>query len=279
MKRFAILCAATLLACQPAQPDLAESEHTAPQRIVSLDHCADQYVLKLVDRDRIVALSPHAGDDYSYMRDAAAGLPTVQRRAEDVLVLQPDLVVRSYGGGPNAAAFFERAGVPVLQLGWASDIDSVKAVTRDVAAGLGVPERGEALIADMEARLAAITPPSDEVSALYVTPGGVTTGPGSLVHEIFTAAGLTNFERQAGWRELPLEHLAYQLPDMFAGAFFGSSWANVNAWTAIRHPIARKAMAEQGVVELEAAWTSCAGWYLVDAVEALADSRSKKAAP
>ena len=32
-----------------------------PMRIVSLDYCADQYVLKLVDRERILAVSPDAG--------------------------------------------------------------------------------------------------------------------------------------------------------------------------------------------------------------------------
>ena len=79
-------------------------------RIVSLDFCADQYVLKLADREQILAVSPDAVREFSYMRETAQGLPTVRSVAEDVLILKPDLVVRSYGGGPKAGDFFERAG-------------------------------------------------------------------------------------------------------------------------------------------------------------------------
>jgi len=84
-------------------------------RIVSLDYCADQYVLKLADPESVLAISPDAVKDFSYLQDAAKSVPTVRPIAEDVLSLKPDLVVRSYGGGPNATSFFAQAGVPVLQ--------------------------------------------------------------------------------------------------------------------------------------------------------------------
>ena len=91
-------------------------------RIVSLDFCADQYVLKLADREQILAVSPDAVREFSYIRETAQGLPTVRSVAEDVLILKPDLVVRSYGGGPKAGDFFERAGIPVLQVGWTATV-------------------------------------------------------------------------------------------------------------------------------------------------------------
>ena len=80
-----------------------------PKRIISLDLCADQYVLKFAERESILAVSPEANLPISYMRDAAAGIQTVRPLPENILNLQPDLVVRTYGGGPNAAQFFERA--------------------------------------------------------------------------------------------------------------------------------------------------------------------------
>ena len=238
--------------------------HAAPARIVSLDYCADQFVLKLVDRDRILAVSPDADADFSYMRDAAAGLPTVRPIAENVIILKPDLVVRSYGGGPNAAAFFERAGVPVLNVGWAPDIEAVMGVIEEMAGGLGAPQRGAEVVADMRARLAAV---ADEVqgddagenSALYLTPAGVTTGPGSLVHDMLRAAGLANFQEQPGWRAIPLERLAYEQPDLVAAAFFEGSGTYVDAWSRMRHPVARAQMKERPVVSLPGAWTVCGG--------------------
>ena len=254
-----------LAACQPPPP-----ARSAARRIVSLDYCADQFVLGLADRRDILAVSPDAGAAFSYMRAAAAGVRAVRPRAEDVLILEPDLVVRSYGGGPNARTFFERAGVPVLQIGLVDDIDGARAVIRDAARGLGVPERGESLIAAMDARLQRARVHTPGTRALYVTPAGFTAGPGTLVHHLFTAAGLDNFQSLPGWRPIPLEGLAYETPDVIAEATFGTGANHDDAWTPFRHPVARRAIRSLPVAALDGATTSCGGWFLADAVAALA---------
>jgi iron complex transport system substrate-binding protein len=291
-------------------------------RIVSLDYCADQYVLKLVGRDRILALSPDATRDFSYMRAAARGMPKVAPRAEDVLVLKPDLVVRSYGGGADAGAFFARAGVPVLQLGYAEDLAGVRRVLLETASGLGEDSRGEQVAREMDARVAVLersTSPrlsralrrrlaaslrinfsqrlkSRDVRAtaakrpstalgnagggdtgskptlLYATPGGVTSGPGSLIHELIEVAGYTNFQSDAGWQPLPLERLAYEQPDRVAMAWFGRRDYNPDQWSAARHPLMRGASAHPPI-GLEGAWTACGGWFVLDAAEAMARAR------
>lgn len=267
-----------LAACSAPETD-GRSEgrpFNRPVRIVSLDYCADQFVLKLVDRDRILAVSPDADADFSYMREAAAGLRVVRPVAEDALVLKPDLVVRSYGGGPNVTAFFERAGVPVLNVAWASDIDDVKRVIGEMAEGLGEAARGDAVIAEMNARLEAIKKNSQNQTALYMTPAGVTTGPGSLVHEMLRAAHLNNFQEESGWRSIPLERLAYEQPDLVATAFFDAKTDHPDAWSAMRHPIARAQLRTRPTVSLDGAWTACGGWFLMDAVEALASGQAKE---
>ncbi len=255
---------------------------TTARRIVSLDYCADQFVLGLAHRRDILAVSPDAVAAFSYMRDAAAGLPAVRPRAEDVLILKPDLVVRSYGGGPNARTFFERAGVPVLQIGFAHDIDGARATIRHAARGLGVPERGEELIAGMDARLRVANVHAPGTRALYVTPAGYTAGPGTLVHELLAAAGLDNFQSRPGWRPIPLERLAYETPDLAAEATFGEGTNHDDAWTPFRHPVARRTMRSVPLASLDGATTSCGGWFLADTVATLAGLRgklSRKAAP
>ncbi|MEM1086462.1 MAG: ABC transporter substrate-binding protein [Pseudomonadota bacterium] len=247
-----------------------------PMRIVSLDYCADQYVLKLADREQILAISPSAVKDFSYMRDEAVGVPTVRPIAEDVLILKPDLVVRSFGGGPNASTFFERAGIPVLQVGWASNVDSeelgsIPTLIQDMADGLGQTERGTALVSEFRQRLAAIQERQSDANALYMTPAGVTSGPGSLVHEMMVTAGLKNFQEQAGWRSLPLERLAYEQPDVIVASFFETLTNHPNAWSAAKHPVARKQLDGPDVVALQGAWTACGGWFILDAIEALAE--------
>ena len=241
-----------------------------PQRIVSLDYCADQYVLKFVERDRILAVSPDAARDFSYMRDRAAGLPTVRPVAENVITLQPDLVVRAYGGGPQAAVTFQRAGVAVHNVPWAEDIESVTRVVLETARALGSPDQGPIVAADMQARLAALSAFPREVEALYMTPAGVTSGPGSLVHEIIVAAGLVNYQTRPGWRPIPLERLAYERPDVVVPAFFDSLTNHPHAWSPMRHPVARSQLQAGTTIPIEGAWTACGAWFLMDAVEALA---------
>lgn len=262
----ALVCLA-LSAC--AQP--AERGADAPRRIVSLDYCADQYVLKFADREDILALSPDAEKRFSYMRAAAAGIPTVRPRTADVLALQPDLVVRSYGGGHGIANFLAEPGVPVVQLNFPQSIAQVREEVLRVGTELGKPERARALVVEMDHRLAALsdrTGPKSKV--LYMTPSGVTAGAGTLVHELFVAAGLENFQDRPGWNPLPLERLAYERPDLIAAAFFESQTNHVDNWSAARHPVARAQLRELPVVPLEGSWTSCGAWFLLDAVEALA---------
>ena len=264
---LALMAVAAGCDIDPPRPDTANPQ---PQRIVSLDFCTDQYVLKFVEPDRILALSPDAGKAFSYMRDRAAGLPTVRPVTEDVIILRPDLVVRSYGGGPQAPAMFARAGVPVHNVGWAADLEAVIREIVDTAGMLGSSEQGLAVVADMRDRLAALRSRGPDANALYVTPGGVTTGPGSLIHEMLVVAGLDNFQTRPGWGPIPLERLAYERPDLVAVAFYETLANHPHAWSTIRHPVARALLDGGATVPLEGAWTACGAWFLMDAVEALA---------
>ncbi len=269
-RHFILVFVAALAACSSAPPPAPPPRAL---RIVSLDYCADQYVLRLVARDRIVAVSRDARKPFSYMRAAAAGVPQVAARAEDVLVLRPDLVVRSYGGGVGAAALFARAGVPVLQLGSASDIAGVRATLQTTADRLGEGARGAALDAQIARRLAVLPRAPGTSSALYMTPGGVTTGAGGLIDAMLGLAGYRNFATRAGWQPLPLERLAYRHPDMVAAASF-TRHQRPDAWSAARHPVAQAQLRDRRVVDIDGALTACGGWFVLDAVEALAQARA-----
>ncbi|MDT0577099.1 ABC transporter substrate-binding protein [Croceicoccus sp. F390] len=263
---LAVLFGLSLVGC--AQPALRSPE--APRRIISLDYCADQYVLRFADRGDILALSPGADEHFSYMRAAARGLPQIRPRTADVLALKPDLVVRSYGGDPNITAFMERAGVPVVQIGFPQTIEQVREEVARVGAELGQADTARRVIADMDKRLGALAAKAgDRPQALYMTPAGVTTGSESLVHELMTAAGLANFQTRSGWNQLPLERLAYERPDLIVAAFFESTSNHVDSWSAARHPVAQAQLRELPVATVEGAWTSCGGWFLVEAIETM----------
>jgi iron complex transport system substrate-binding protein len=270
MKRLFVLA---LMLCGCGVAPAAPQAPGYPRRIVSLDYCADQFALKLADRRQIAALSPDATKPFSFMRREATGVPQVRSSAEDVIGLHPDLVVRAYGGGPNAVRFLEEAGVPVATLGYAEDFEGVRSDIRAMAALFGQRARGEALIAEMDARLEAAARAPSGVAALYMTPGGVTSGPGSLVHEMLRAAGLANYEAAPGWRPIPLEALALRPPDLLVAATFGRTSDRADLWSGARHPVAQRALKERPAILLDGSWTACGGWFIVDAVETLARGR------
>ena len=270
-----------LVGCQDdGQNRGSQLSDVVPQRIVSLDYCADQYVLKLANRSNILALSPDAETAFSFLRQRADGLPQVRPMAENIIALKPDLVVRSYGGGSTIEHFLKRAGINVVNIGWAAKLDgsdetAIPVITQRVATALGERERGRQTVADYRGRLSnlnlrRIEGSQDKAPTLYMSAAGATTGPGSLVHELLIAAGLENFEDQPGWRSIPLEKLAYKSPSMVATAFFDEGAKYRNFWSASRHPVARLLRTSAYHVELEGALTACGAWFAASAAEALA---------
>lgn len=251
---------------------MASAGGAPPQRVVSLDYCADQFVLKLADRSQILALSKDATRNFSYMAKQAEGIPTVASRAEDVLALQPDLVVRSYGGGHNVRGLLQQADVPTAQLGFSIDFSSVNENAIRIAELLGHPARGVALAAEFDARLAAIQmPAAPPVETLYLTPGGVTAGPDTPVGRMFAAAGLKPYASTIrGWGPLPLEEMILRKPEMVAAAFFDQRASHVADWSGSRHPVTRRQIRDVPLAAIPGATTTCQGWFIADAIELLA---------
>ena len=105
-----------------------------------------------------------------------------------------------------------------------------------------------------------------------MTPGGVTAGAGTMIDELMAAAGLANFQKEAGWHPIPLERLAYERPELVVAAFFESETNDLRNWSATRHPVAEAQLEERRVAAIDGAWTACGGWFLIEAVETMAET-------
>jgi iron complex transport system substrate-binding protein len=232
--------------------------------VISLDFCADQFVLGLADPDQIVAVSKDAEKPFSYYRDKATGLRQVRASAEDVIALQPDLVIRSWGGDARALAFYERFGIEVHQIGYASDMAGVERETRAAALALGQVAHGEERIAAMP-ELASLS----GQSALYLTPGGVTAGEATLIGAIMSRAGLENAAGPGSWQALPLESLVFHPPSLALSAFFGFDTDNADHWSLTHHPVMRRIMAEATTIGMDESRITCPTWLVGDEATAL----------
>jgi iron complex transport system substrate-binding protein len=246
---------------------LAGFAEAGPARpaVVSLDYCADQYVLALADRSQIRALSKDSERAFSHLRRRAAGIAKVRAAAEDVIALRPDIVVRSWGGDARALGFYRRLGIRTVQIVPAGDVPGAAGLLRAVAGELGQEARAEEIIAAMP----AARPGSGE-QALYVTPGGVSAGRGTVIDALMAHAGLENANPAAGWTGLPLEQLALRPPERVLAAFFGFEGDLTDQWSVSRHPVMARLMASAEVIDLEEARVSCADWFLADEAAAVA---------
>jgi iron complex transport system substrate-binding protein len=235
-----------------------------PLRVMSLDQCADQYVLALAP-DAEVALSPRADDPDAWMRDAARGRPRTRPTLESAIAFGPDVVVRYWGGDARLLARLENSGVRVATLTDAQDFKAVEANIDTVSKALGRPERGQALISRMRDRLAVAAPTANarRGEALYLTPGGFTAGAGTLVDAVLRAAGFANAARSSGFAPVSVERIALSPPTRFVLGFFDQVRAD---WRGPgRHPVVRRTSAGRVAAELPGAVLTCPAWFAADA--------------
>ena len=240
-----------------------------PLRVLSLDQCADQYVLALAP-EADLALSSRADDPDSWMRQEARGRSQVRPTLEAAIGFQPDVVVRYWGGEPRLLAALEKRGTRVLNIDDATDMAGVRENLRSVSQGLGQETRGGALIAHMNRRLAQAAGGGREREAVYVTPGGYTTGSGSLIDSILKAAGFRNGMTGPGYQPLGIETIALSPPALFVRGFFQqwrADWRGPG-----RHPVVTRAAKGRTVADLPASTLSCLAWFSADAALLLADA-------
>ena len=247
-----------------------------PRRIVSINMCTDELLLALADPGQIVALSPYAANPtMSFMADQAAKYRHDAAEAETVVDLQPDLVLSGSFTKPATRQMLTRLGYRLELFDAPRSIDESIAQIRQVAALVGRPERGAALIGRIEgARKAAIAAARGRphpTAAVYQRRGYVTGGE-TLTGELLSTAGFANDgERLAGKTGgfVSLERLVVEHPDYIVVASAGAH--AVDQGTALlAHPALAALYPAARRIVLPERLTVCGGPSLPAALERLA---------
>lgn len=190
----------------------------APKRVVSMNLCTDQLAMLIAADGQLLSVSDLASDPRSSaMTEAAKVYPANHGRAEEIYLMQPDLVL--------AGSFTARASVDMLtRLGIAVEIfepgyslDDVSDRMLQMGEALGRLEQAREMVADFEAQLAEFRAEIRQHprAAIYHA-NGYTAGDKTLAGEILTTAGFENIAAEAGFSAagfLPLEVLAMAQPD------------------------------------------------------------------
>ena len=274
--RFVLVLACALAAAgAPAKAD-------PPRRVVSFNVCADQLVVALADPAQVAGLSPYATDPtLSAVAAEARAYRRIQWHAELVVPLDPDLVLV----GPRDRSVTQRLlgalGFRVVGVDFVSTIAAARDQIREVAALLGHPERGEQLLARLDAaqaRLATVPRPRAS-TALLVGHGGYTEGPTSLAAGLIAEAGLKPPPgAPAGIGGfVPLESLVMMRPDLLV-THSVIELPRDQGSVYLTHPAVKELYPPSRRIILPVRYTMCGGPGLVAGLDHLADQLAKLAA-
>jgi iron complex transport system substrate-binding protein len=241
----------------------------APRRIVSLNMCADQLLLRLADRSQIAALTDLAQDSWmSAERARAKGVRMIHGAAEDVLALDPDLIVASPGRWSGPVAAMGGRHTPVLELDFANSYADIVGQIRTVAKAVGHVDRGEALIARMAVDLAAIPRAKRAPVAAYYQRRGYLTGQGTLIDDLMLRLGIRNLAttlRKPMLSRMSVEEMVAAQPDYLI-VETTSDHVDDQGTEMLHH----RALAGIPRLRVPEAWTICGGPAYVLAARTLA---------
>ncbi len=190
----------------------------APERVVSINICTDQLAMLLAGPGQLISVSYLATDPRSSaMAEAAADWPANSGGAEEVYLLDPDLVLAGSYTTPDTVSMLRRLGIRVETFAPVSSLDGIRAQMLRMGELLGREAAAAAAVADFDRRLEALRAETGaRPGAVIYSANGYTPGAHGLSNAILTAAGYRNLAAEAGYGggKLPLELLAFLTPDL-----------------------------------------------------------------
>lgn len=212
----ALFCAPAVCFAQAAPQRVVSSD--APQRVVSMNLCTDQLAMLIAGEGQLLSVSQLASDPRSSaMVVQADQYITNHGRAEEIYLMQPDLVLTSPYSARATVRMLERLGIRVETFEISNSLSTIPDQLTHMGEILGQQDKAAALVAEYQTALAAFqaTPSNRPTAAMYQA-NGYTTGDRSMAGEILTLAGFENAAVAAGYAGggiIPLEVLAMAQPD------------------------------------------------------------------
>jgi iron complex transport system substrate-binding protein len=261
---LALIAAAWLFGCAAAP--------AAPRRIVSLNPCIDSIVLRLVEPDRIVAVSRYSHDpEGSLDAGMARRFPAAGETAEEIVRLKGDLVLTTRHMSPATRFALLRLKTPLVELDVPADVDESYAQIRQIGRLTRREAAAEALVAAIKRALdrARPAPGTPALPVMILHSNGFSPGRGTLPDDLLRRTGFINRAAPLGkgWGKVTLEQFVANPP-----ALLILSSGTAGQARAMQHPVMRAA-ARVRRATITPKLLYCAGPAIAPAAEALAAIR------
>lgn len=263
-----------------APPTLDHSVVDHPT-FVSLNPCTDAILAEIASRDQLLAISHYSHDPAasSMDLDIARQFRSTGGTVEEVLALNPDIVIAGGFLPPATRAAFERLGIQVETFGIASDVETSKTQVTRMAELAGNSTAGNRLNQAINAALNAAqhkvqhngSNAGAKMPALIWQSGGIVPGEGTLIADLLDRAGFAHFAASRGLGQadrLPLEQVLADPPRVILAA------GNVDNGEdrMLAHP-ALNGLSETDAARFDPSLLYCGGPTIIRAVERLVEIR------
>lgn len=190
----------------------------APRRVLSMNLCTDQLAMLVAAPGQLISVSHLAHDPRgSAMVDEAAAYPANHGLAEEIVLMQPDLVLAGRFTATATTRLLQRLGKPVEIFEPENDLQGIRDNLRRMGRFLGREAVAEAIVAQFDADLAALQSTSPAGRAVLYAANGYSSGDNTLAGAILRAAGLSNIAAELGLTyggTLQLEQVLMSDPDL-----------------------------------------------------------------
>ena len=195
------------------------------QKIISLAPSNTEILFAIGAGDQVIGRDSFSDypDEAQQVRDIGGGFGELD--SETILSLEPDLVLAASLTPPEQIQALEDLEIPVFTLANPSNLEEMFANLRVVAQITGQESQTEALIADLQNRVAAV---DEKVATLEAQPlvfyeldstdpnAPWTSGPGTFIDTLISQAGGNNLGNvlDGEWAQISIEELLIQDPDI-----------------------------------------------------------------
>jgi iron complex transport system substrate-binding protein len=243
-------------------------------RIASINLCTDQLLVTLADPAQILGLSPYSRDRArSWDAEKAAQFPKLSGEAEDVLVLEPDVVVAGRFTKRATRELLKEKGLRVVEFDAARSLDDVKKQIRQMGDLVQHSDRATAEINRLDA---AIAHARDVVArkpyrVLALSRRGWVSGGDSLISSLLATTGLSNAAADLGFKLggfASMEAIVSLRPD-FLLVSNGSDFAEDLGSAFLLHPALERFYPASKRLVIPEKLTVCGGPLLSEALDRL----------
>ncbi len=263
-----------------AAAGIAPAVADTPARVVSMNLCTDQLAMMLAGPGQLLSVSHVARDPRaSAMTEEAEAYPANHGLAEEIYLMQPDLVIASSYSARATLAMLRRLDIPVAVFEPTNSLKDVKARISQMGEVLDRQAAARAMLEEFDARLSQLTADVQEnPRAVLYYANGYTAGDNTLAGQILLTAGFANAASEAGYAagsRMPLELLAMTDPEIVITAqpYPGASRSEA----ILVHPVVQALRENRSSAAITDHDWVCGTPYVLRAIEKLSAARKSMA--